>query len=91
MVKLQAKSEFSAISVPAPGETECGDAWQLQLDGHTTCRLIVVDGLGHGPLAAHAAAEALAVFGEWPIRHAGRLFRSGAFRNEYDARCCDRV
>ena len=55
--------EFSAICVPAPGETECGDAWDLrQVGKHFTT--IVVDGLGHGPLAAAAAAEAVTVFGE---------------------------
>jgi anti-sigma regulatory factor (Ser/Thr protein kinase) len=59
--KSRPEPEFSAISVPAPGESECGDAWQLRIveDGLTA---IMVDGLGHGPLAANAAAEALAVF-----------------------------
>jgi hypothetical protein len=59
--KLRAEPEFSAVSVPAPNETECGDAWHLRLIDNTL-RVIVVDGLGHGPLAANAAAEALAVF-----------------------------
>jgi hypothetical protein len=58
---LRAEPEFSVISVPAPNETECGDAWQLRLIGHMLA-VIVVDGLGHGPLAADAAAEAIAVF-----------------------------
>lgn len=43
------------------GETECGDAW-----AHARCgrweRLCLVDGLGHGPLAAIAAAQAVSVF-----------------------------
>ncbi|MDB5911370.1 MAG: serine/threonine protein kinase [Ramlibacter sp.] len=43
------------------GETECGDAW-----AHASCgrweRICVVDGLGHGPLAAVASAAALDVF-----------------------------
>ncbi|MBV8138288.1 MAG: SpoIIE family protein phosphatase [Deltaproteobacteria bacterium] len=55
--------EFSAICVPAPGETECGDAWSLRLAGDRVAA-IVVDGLGHGPLAAAAAEQAVAVFGE---------------------------
>jgi anti-sigma regulatory factor (Ser/Thr protein kinase) len=55
--------EFSAICVPAPGETECGDAWSLRQVGDKLAA-IVVDGLGHGPLAAAAAAQAVAVFGE---------------------------
>jgi anti-sigma regulatory factor (Ser/Thr protein kinase) len=61
--RSRAATEFSAISVPAPSETECGDAWQLRLVGHNLSA-IVVDGLGHGPLAAKAAAEGLAVFGD---------------------------
>jgi anti-sigma regulatory factor (Ser/Thr protein kinase) len=56
-------SEFSAICVPAPGETECGDAWSLRQVGDRLAA-IVVDGLGHGPLAAAAAAQAVAVFDE---------------------------
>ncbi|HEY2484805.1 MAG TPA: ATP-binding SpoIIE family protein phosphatase [Candidatus Binataceae bacterium] len=55
--------EFSAISVPAPGETECGDAWSLRQVGNKLAA-IVVDGLGHGPLAAAAAGQALEVFSE---------------------------
>ena len=55
--------EFSAICVPAPGESECGDGWSLRQVGDRLAA-IVVDGLGHGPLAAAAAAQAIAVFGE---------------------------
>jgi anti-sigma regulatory factor (Ser/Thr protein kinase) len=59
--KSPAGLEFSALSVPAPGETECGDAWHLRkIDGHLWT--MVVDGLGHGPLAAAAAAEAVRLF-----------------------------
>jgi anti-sigma regulatory factor (Ser/Thr protein kinase) len=58
-----ALSEFSAISIPAPNEIECGDTWQLRFVGHNLS-VIVVDGLGHGPLAAKAAAEGLVVFGD---------------------------
>jgi anti-sigma regulatory factor (Ser/Thr protein kinase) len=61
--KSPAATEYSVICVPAPSETECGDAWQLRLVGHNLS-VIVLDGLGHGPLAAKAAAEGLAVFGE---------------------------
>lgn len=59
------ESQFSAISVPAPGETECGDGWQLRF-AENKLATTVADGLGHGPLAAKAAAEALALFdGGW--------------------------
>jgi anti-sigma regulatory factor (Ser/Thr protein kinase) len=59
----EAEAEFSVISLPAPGETECGDGWQVRLVGNKLAA-IVVDGLGHGPLAAEAAAKALTVFDE---------------------------
>jgi anti-sigma regulatory factor (Ser/Thr protein kinase) len=46
---------------PKRGEIECGDAW-----AHATCgrweRLCVVDGLGHGPLAAIASSAATSAF-----------------------------
>ena len=44
------------------GETQSGDAWDCQQLGAVT-RLLVADGLGHGPIAARAAEEALRVFG----------------------------
>ena len=61
--KSQDGVEFSAINVPAPNETECGDAWHLWLaEGRLSA--MVVDGLGHGPLAAIAASRALQVIQE---------------------------
>jgi anti-sigma regulatory factor (Ser/Thr protein kinase) len=51
----------AGVSVPAPGETRCGDDWAVDVGPHRAA-LFVVDGLGHGPAAAEAAAEAVAVF-----------------------------
>jgi anti-sigma regulatory factor (Ser/Thr protein kinase) len=45
---------------PKRGEIECGDACSYTRAGGWQ-RLCVVDGLGHGPLAARAASEAMAV------------------------------
>jgi anti-sigma regulatory factor (Ser/Thr protein kinase) len=56
---------MSAISVPIPGETVCGDAWSAQRSNGRSM-YIVADGLGHGPLAAEAAAEAVRVFHLYP-------------------------
>jgi Stage II sporulation protein E (SpoIIE) len=43
-----------------PGETVSGDAWAADWqDG--SCRIAVIDGLGHGPLAAIAADRAVEV------------------------------
>jgi serine phosphatase RsbU (regulator of sigma subunit) len=52
---------ISAISVPITGETVCGDAWSVEFTPGRSL-YIVADGLGHGPLAAEAAREAVRVF-----------------------------
>ncbi|MFW6061822.1 MAG: ATP-binding protein [Planctomycetota bacterium] len=50
--------EVSGISVPAPDEIECGDAWQCTVqDGEAS--VLVSDGLGHGPQAAVASNTAV--------------------------------
>jgi anti-sigma regulatory factor (Ser/Thr protein kinase) len=51
----------AGVSVPKPGEDRCGDDWAADVGPHRAA-LFVVDGLGHGPAAAEAAAEAVAVF-----------------------------
>jgi anti-sigma regulatory factor (Ser/Thr protein kinase) len=51
--------DISGVSVAKAGETECGDAWSLDI-----CRdsfsAFVADGLGHGRFAAEAANAAIA-------------------------------
>jgi len=49
------------VSLAAPGEARCGDAWaeERRADG---VMLLVVDGLGHGAGAAEAADAAVAAF-----------------------------
>lgn len=53
--------ECGAISIPAPGESVCGDAWYIELD-EKQLRILVADGLGHGPAASEAAVAATRVF-----------------------------
>ena len=54
---------IGGVSLPHPGETVCGDAWAaVRLPDRVA--LLVADGLGHGPAAAEAAAEAVRVFRE---------------------------
>jgi anti-sigma regulatory factor (Ser/Thr protein kinase) len=55
--------EIAAISEPVAGEEVCGDGWGVK---HTTgtVSMMVVDGLGHGILAAEAAREAERVLAE---------------------------
>jgi anti-sigma regulatory factor (Ser/Thr protein kinase) len=54
---------YGAICLPIRGESVCGDAWGVALDG-TRTTAIVADGLGHGPHAAAASQAALDVFTE---------------------------
>jgi anti-sigma regulatory factor (Ser/Thr protein kinase) len=51
----------AAISIAAPGETECGDSWAFGLEGDSVA-VLVADGLGHGPDAAVASREAVEEF-----------------------------
>ena len=53
---------FGAVSLPKLGEQVCGDAWRVQRDSEGRAIVIVADGLGHGPLAAEAAHEAVRLF-----------------------------
>ena len=53
--------EWGAVSTAMPRETACGDTWRVAArDGSLS--IMVADGLGHGPLAAEAAAAAAVVF-----------------------------
>lgn len=49
-----------AVKVPVQGERECGDNWGLREENGRMV-LMVADGLGHGPDAAQASKEAVAV------------------------------
>jgi anti-sigma regulatory factor (Ser/Thr protein kinase) len=59
--------EVGAICVPVRGETECGDAWGVFIDG-PRATLIAADGLGHGPQAAKASNAAIEAFAADPRR-----------------------
>ncbi len=59
--KHPAQLKVGVVNLAIPGEHVCGDDWAMvERDGY--CFLMVVDGLGHGPLAAEAAAMAVQVF-----------------------------
>jgi anti-sigma regulatory factor (Ser/Thr protein kinase) len=53
--------QVGVVSLPTIGETECGDGWAIAGDDERIV-VLVVDGLGHGPLAATAAREAEKIF-----------------------------
>jgi anti-sigma regulatory factor (Ser/Thr protein kinase) len=48
---------YGAVLVMKPGETECGDVWDVDVTGGRA-RIVVADGLGHGLLAREAAKTA---------------------------------
>jgi anti-sigma regulatory factor (Ser/Thr protein kinase) len=51
---------YAGLARPITGETECGDSFgAIEADGSVTG--VLCDGLGHGPLAAYAAMEAVTV------------------------------
>jgi anti-sigma regulatory factor (Ser/Thr protein kinase) len=51
-----------ALSLPHHQEDVCGDAWATVSVNQGRYRAIIVDGLGHGPAASHAAVEAVRTF-----------------------------
>lgn len=52
---------IGAVRTAAPGETACGDDWDVAVAGGRAL-LMLADGLGHGELAAVAAREAVRGF-----------------------------
>jgi hypothetical protein len=65
----------AGLSIAAPGETVCGDGWQVAVHGGVA-RIVVADGLGHGPDAAAASREALLAFDEEPSQAPARLLET---------------
>ena len=57
--------EIAVAARPYPGETVSGDAWRVDWD-RDTCRIAMIDGLGHGPEAAAAAAAATSTLAAHP-------------------------
>jgi hypothetical protein len=55
--------DIAVISEPVRGEEECGDGWGVRAMPGSTL-LMVVDGLGHGVMAAEAAREAERILAE---------------------------
>lgn len=54
-----------AVSLPVDGETACGDGWLVRRDGDSL-RVLVFDGLGHGPEAAAASDAAIELAQRYP-------------------------
>lgn len=58
-----ARLEVGAVSLPVKGEEVCGDNWAHTWNPSRE-RIMVADGLGHGPHAHEAAVEAETIFRE---------------------------
>lgn len=58
--------DFGAVYLCLPGEKSNGDAWDVK-QREDYASILMVDGLGHGTLAAEAAAAAVRVFEDDPF------------------------
>ncbi len=56
-------SHLGVVQLAMRGEPVCGDGWAVARTAERTI-LLLVDGLGHGPIAAEAAREAIRIFRE---------------------------
>jgi anti-sigma regulatory factor (Ser/Thr protein kinase) len=67
--------EVGALCTPLAGEEACGDGWAVSCDpGGAT--LLGVDGLGHGPEAAKAAAGAIQALEKRPAAAPGEVLHA---------------
>jgi len=57
----EAECPAGVVCLPMQGERACGDGWAVRRDG-PRARFLVVDGIGHGPLAADATEAAVSAF-----------------------------
>ena len=55
--------EIGVVIDTYPGESVCGDGW-ITMNSRKGDTLLLVDGSGHGPLAAHAAETAVQAFAD---------------------------
>ena len=65
--------EWAVAGQPLPGEDESGDGWVVADTGGATL-VGVIDGLGHGHLAAVAAGQAASVLQDNPAEPLNALF-----------------
>jgi anti-sigma regulatory factor (Ser/Thr protein kinase) len=69
------------VNVPVKGEEECGDSWAVHHEEGRTS-VTVIDGLGHGVMAAEASRAGIEAFEQSPGRGAGEQMQvmHGALR-----------
>jgi anti-sigma regulatory factor (Ser/Thr protein kinase) len=68
-------ADIGGVTVPLPGEEVSGDRWAVRKSGGTIT-IFLVDGLGHGPKAAHAATQSVQAFLESGLCRPEDLLRS---------------
>jgi anti-sigma regulatory factor (Ser/Thr protein kinase) len=69
------RARWGAVCLPMKYESACGDMWRIcEQDGRLS--VLLVDGLGHGPEAAAAAHEAVAVFDQHPFEEPTALAKA---------------
>jgi anti-sigma regulatory factor (Ser/Thr protein kinase) len=64
--------DLAALCLAKPGESECGDSWSFEARPGGG-RIVVADGLGHGPFAREAALAALRAIRQRPPGAASAL------------------
>lgn len=57
--------QIGSMCIPIANERVCGDSW-IAVDGQRMLTVLVADGLGHGPDAAHASLLAVSVLEQAP-------------------------
>ena len=57
----ESRWRVGAVNLPMRNETACGDNWCFS-EGASRARMIIADGLGHGPAAAEASRLAVEAF-----------------------------
>jgi|SRR5215471_2284008 len=72
--KLKSAIQVGVVSEPMPGEDVCGDGWGIRIHCDSLIAM-VVDGLGHGVLAAEAAREAELVLAKTSERSPHNIVR----------------
>ncbi len=67
--------DIGCVNLPLVGEEVCGDSYAVDQE-NGRCRVMVVDGLGHGPGAATAAQESVRIIEQTPDEGPAEVIRS---------------
>ena len=81
-----APARYAGVVRPITGETECGDVFGAA-ETETGMTGVLCDGLGHGPLAARAATEAVAAVLEGPAASPAALIERVHRRTSHTRGC----